>query len=171
MPIHLEAPTLRRAEEFVAAVRRSRSLHAGLVRPPRTGEEFRAYLARVRGPSNISHLICLPGGELAGVVNINEIVRGAFRSGYLGYYGFVPHDGSGHMTSGMKLVVARAFRAYRLHRLEANIQPHNQRSIALVKHLGFRLEGVSPRYLRIAGKWRDHERWAITVEDWRARRP
>jgi ribosomal-protein-alanine N-acetyltransferase len=161
---------MRRSEEFVAAVRRSRTLHSGLVRPPRTREEFRAYLARFRRPSHVAHLICLTGNELAGVVNITEVVRGAFQSAYLGYYALVPNNGFGHMTSGMRLVVARAFRAYRLHRFEANIQPNNDRSIALVKRLGFRLEGVSPKYLRIAGRWRDHERWALTVEDWKAHR-
>lgn len=170
MLIRLEAPSLRRAEEFLAAVRRSRTLHRGFVTPPRTREEFVAYLARFRQPSHIAHFICLPEKELAGVVNISEIVRGSFQSAYLGYYAFVPHDASGAMSSGMRLVVARAFRTYRLHRLEANIQPSNQRSIALVKRLGFRLEGMSPRYLRIAGRWRDHERWALTVEDWRASR-
>jgi [ribosomal protein S5]-alanine N-acetyltransferase len=167
MLIRLEAPSMRRAEDFVAAVRRSRALHRGLVTPPRTADAFRAYVARFRRPSHVGHLLCLPDGDLVGVVNVSEIVRGAFRSAYLGYYAFVPHAGCGHMTTGLHLVVARAFRAYRLHRLEANIQPGNERSIALVKRLGFRLEGLSPRYLKIAGQWRDHERWAITVEDWR----
>jgi ribosomal-protein-alanine N-acetyltransferase len=104
--------------------------------------------------------------ELAGAININEIVRGNFRSGYLGYYVFVPHNRRGYMTTGLRTVVSRAFRQLRLHRLEANIQPDNEASRRLVKCLGFKLEGFSPRYLKIAGKWRDHERWAVTAEDW-----
>jgi NADH dehydrogenase [ubiquinone] 1 alpha subcomplex assembly factor 7 len=36
-------------------------------------------------------------------------------------------------------------------------------SIALVKSCGFSLEGYSPRYLKIGGRWRDHERWAIVA--------
>ena len=61
---------------------------------------------------------------------------------------------------------AHAFKAMKLHRVEANIQPRNVRSRALVKKLGFHREGVSPRYLKINGRWRDHERWAILAEDW-----
>jgi ribosomal-protein-alanine N-acetyltransferase len=169
--VSLEPVSVRRAEDFVAAVRRSRPLHRGLARPPQTVEAFRAYAVRFRRPSHIGHLLTLPDGELVGVANISEVVRGVFQSAYLGYYAFLPFAGRGYMAQGLRLVLARAFRTYRLHRLEANIQPSNARSIELVKHLGFRLEGFSPRYLKISGRWRDHERWAITVEDWRRRAP
>jgi ribosomal-protein-alanine N-acetyltransferase len=106
-------------------------------------------------------------GELAGVVNVSEIVRGQFCSGYLGYYAFVPNDGCGYMLAGMTKVIRLAFGKHRLHRLEANIQPGNTRSIELVQTLGFRLEGYSQKYLKIGGRWRDHERWALTAEVWR----
>ena len=103
----------------------------------------------------------------AGVININEIVRGVFCSGYLGYYAFVPHNERGYMKKGLDAVLAEAFGRHRLHRLEANIQPDNDASRALVQRCGFRLEGFSPRYLKLAGRWRDHERWAITKEAWK----
>jgi ribosomal-protein-alanine N-acetyltransferase len=166
MRIRLESPSMRHADAFIAAVRRSRALHRGLVTPPGTREAFRAYATKFRRPTHIGHLLCLPDGDLVGVANIGEIVRGAFHSAYLGYYAFAPHAGRGYMTDGLELVLARAFRRYRLHRVEANIQPTNARSIALVKRLGFRLEGYSPRYLKISGRWRDHERWALTREEW-----
>ena len=98
----------------------------------------------------------------------NEIVRGIFCSGYLGYYAFAPHHGHGYMKQGLRAILSEAFGRQRLHRLEANIQPENEASRRLVKGAGFRLEGFSPRYLKIAGRWRDHERWAITAEEWRS---
>jgi [ribosomal protein S5]-alanine N-acetyltransferase len=169
MPVRLETPNRGREQEFLEAVRRSRALHRGLVSPPKTREQYRAYLARMGERASVGHFVCDDSGALAGVINVTEIVRGSFRSAYLGYYAFLPHDGAGNMTTGLRLVIHRAFRKYGLHRLEANIQPQNSRSIALVKRLGFRLEGISPRYLKISGRWRDHERWALTVEDWKAR--
>ena len=74
------------------------------------------------------------------------------------------------MREGLALLLKHAFGPLGLHRVEANIQPGNTASIALVKGAGFRLEGFSPRYLKVAGRWRDHERWAITVEDLRGER-
>ena len=96
--------------------------------------------------------------------------RGRFCSGYLGYYALVPHNGQGHMKRGLRAVISEAFEKHGLHRLEANIQPDNEMSRGLVQRLGFRLEGFSPRYLKIAGRWCDHERWAITAEEWKIRR-
>jgi ribosomal-protein-alanine N-acetyltransferase len=72
------------------------------------------------------------------------------------------------MTEAMRLLLRHAFTKLKLHRIEANIQPENQASIALVKRAGFVREGYSRRYLKICGRWRDHERWAILVEDWKA---
>jgi ribosomal-protein-alanine N-acetyltransferase len=117
----------------------------------------------------VSYLICTAEGELAGVVNVSEIVRGAFCSAYLGYYAFVPNDGCGYMRAGLAKAIGLLFGKYRLHRLEANIQPENARSIALVRGLGFTCEGYSSRYLKIGGRWRDHERWALRSELWRSR--
>jgi ribosomal-protein-alanine N-acetyltransferase len=163
----LETPSRRRQDEFLRAVARSRTLHGHWASPPRTGEAFAAYLKRIKQPAYIGYWVRTEANELAGVININEIVRGTFRSGYLGYYAFVPHNGRGYMTEGLCAVVAQAFRKLRLHRLEANIQPDNESSRCVVRRLGFRNEGFSPRYLKVAGGWRDHERWALTVEEWR----
>jgi ribosomal-protein-alanine N-acetyltransferase len=163
----LEAPTRRRRKEFLTAVAKSRDLHRGLVAPPCTAEAFDRYLARLRGPAHIGYWVRTTESELAGVINVSEIVRGAFQSAYLGYYAFAPHDGLGYMSRGVEAVLADVFRVHRLHRVEANIQIGNLASSELVRRLGFRKEGLSPRYLKVGGRWRDHERWALTVEDWR----
>ena len=165
----LEKPSARRREEFLAAVARSRKLHRGWASPPRTEKQFFETLKRLRSQSHIGYWVCTEDGQLAGVININEIVRGRFCSGYLGYYALVPHNGQGYMKRGLYAVLSEAFGKHRLHRLEANIQPDNEISRLLVRRLGFRLEGFSPRYLKIAGRWRDHERWALTAEEWKKR--
>lgn len=160
--VALVRPSARWAAEFVAAVRRSRGLHGRWVRPPSTPAAYRAYVRRLRRPTHEGYLICLrDSNELVGVANISEIVRGALRSGYLGYYAFRPYERRGLMTEGLGLVVRDAFRRLGLHRLEANVQPENHASIRLARRLGFRREGYSPRYLKIQGRWRDHERWAL----------
>ena len=166
--IAIQKPTRRLEREFLAAVRRSRTLHRGWVSPPRTKLALDAHLARIRRPTHAGHWLTEPeSGDLVGVVNLNEIVRGGFQSAYLGYYAFTPHAGRGRMGEGLRLVIERAFGELGLHRLEANIQPENDRSLRLVARLGFRREGFSPRYVKVGGRWRDHERWALLADDWR----
>jgi len=168
--VALQAPALRHAEAFVRAVRRSRSLHRGLVSPPGDAEAFRQYVGALRQRNRLGFLVIVENsGEIAGVVNVSEIVRGVFRSAYLGYYAFLPHAGRGLLRRGLQQAIGHCFGDLKLHRLEANIQPENHRSIALVRGLGFRKEGFSPRYLKVCGRWRDHERWAILAEEWRHR--
>src|SRR5207237_9729371 len=98
-----------------------------------------------------------------------QIRLGLRQGSYLGATVGKPHAGQGYMREGMELVLRHAFLTLRLHRVEANIQPGNTASIALARGAGFRREGFSPRYLKIGGRWRDHERWAILADDWRKR--
>jgi [ribosomal protein S5]-alanine N-acetyltransferase len=159
--ISIRPPRASDEASFLAAVRRSRSLHRPWVRPPDTRMAVRKFLSRPPSATHATFLIVQDRRDLVGVVNVSEIVRGAFRSAYLGYYAFQPHAGKGLMHAGMAKVIQHAFTSMKLHRLEANIQPGNTRSIGLAKALGFRREGFSPRYLKIGGRWRDHERWAL----------
>lgn len=162
MSVYLRAPTAKDLPQFIAAARASRGLHAPWTKAPATPKQFRDYLKKMSLPANHAFLVCKRGSdELVGVVNVTNVVLGAFRSGYLGYYVFSGFERQGLMQQGLRLVVRRAFAALKLHRLEANIQPANKASIALVKRCGFRLEGYSPRYLKINNRWQDHERWAI----------
>jgi len=161
------------AEEFLALVAASRRLHRPWVYPPADVRDFHAYVARASAPRFLGCLVCLrQTGAIVGVANLSEIVRGVFQSAYLGFYGHAAHAGRGHMKEGLQLLLHHAFRTMKLHRIEANVQLENGRSLALVRALGFQREGFSPRYLKIGGRWRDHERWALLAEEylWRARR-
>ena len=109
-------------------------------------------------------------GALAGVINFSEIVRGAFHSAYVGYYAFAPLAGDGYMSEGFALALDFAFRTLKLHRVEANVQPGNRRSLNLVERLGFEREGYSRRYVKVGGRWRDHVRFAMLADDWKKRR-
>ena len=148
--------------EFITAVAQSRTLHGRWVSAPSTAASFLAKLQRMDGVSNLGLCVRrLDTDALVGFIEITQIVRGSFSSAYLGYYAFSPHAGQGFMKDGLHQAVRLAFNRLGLHRLEANIQPENIASIQLVKACGFAKEGYSPRYLKIAGRWRDHERWAI----------
>lgn len=163
----LAPPSAADAEEFISAAIDSAPLHGPWVSAPDTRQRFTAFLNRAAREDQASYLIRHTAcAGLVGYVNINNIVRGALRSGYLGYAAFRSHAGRGLMTAGLAAVVTDAFASLGLHRLEANIQPDSEPSLSLVRRLGFQREGFSPRYLLIDGQWRDHERWAMLAEDW-----
>jgi ribosomal-protein-alanine N-acetyltransferase len=153
-------------EEFLALARESRQLHRPWTYPPERADQFDDLFARSRRDDFVCLLaIALESEDIAGVFTISQIVRGAFQSAYLGYYANARYARQGMMREAMEQVLDHSFGALALHRLEANIQPGNGPSIALARGAGFRLEGFSPRYLLIGGQWRDHERYAITVDE------
>jgi ribosomal-protein-alanine N-acetyltransferase len=156
-------------QEFLALARHSHRLHRPWTYPPERVDQFDELYRRSRRDD----FLCLvsyriDSGAIAGVFTISQIVRGAFQSAYLGYYAHEAHAGQGLMREAIDQVLDHAFGALGLHRIEANIQPGNAPSIALARGAGFRLEGFSPRYLLIGGQWRDHERYAITADEWAA---
>ena len=156
------------AAELIAGNLASIGLHEPWVSPCRDQPGFLGYLSRCDGDRSLGFIAReRESGRIVGVVNLSEIVRGFFQSAYMGYYGMAGMNGRGLMSEAVGLVVTHAFRGLGLHRLEANIQPNNEPSRTLVKKLGFRQEGYSPRYLKINGEWRDHERWAILADEWR----
>ncbi len=165
--VALWAPRDRDRDEFLAAVCASRELHGDWVFPPFDAQTFREFLRRAKEADRTTLLARAEGDRrLVGVVKISNIVGGAFSNATLGYYGFSGGVGDGRMTDAVRLATSYCFVELRLHRVEANIQPGNVPSRRLIEHLGFRHEGFSPKMLRVGGEWRDHDRFAITVEGW-----
>jgi ribosomal-protein-alanine N-acetyltransferase len=165
--VELRTPTPADREEFLEAMRSSRDLHRPWMTAATTDEGYDALLQRVLDDRFEPMLLCRRSdGVIVGFFNIGEIIRGRLQSGFLGYGVVADHAGQGYMTEGLQLVLARAFGELRLHRIEANIQPANRASLALVRRAGFVREGLSERYLKIGGRWCDHERWAIRAEQW-----
>lgn len=164
---YLRRPRIADVDEFLELVAASRELHGAWVHPPSDLSTFLRYVALGRTETRDHLFICeAKTGAIAGVVNIANIVHGQFLNATIGYYANAALSGRGLMTEGLGLVLDHAFNQFGLHRVEANIQPANEASRRLVLRLGFRLEGYSPRFLRIAGDWRDHERFAILAEEW-----
>lgn len=166
MTIQIREPQLADSTQFLKAVAQSIKLHHPWLYPPNNEKEFRDYLFKLQQPNSRSYFLINDASAIAGVFNISEIVRGCFQSAYLGYYAFQGFNAKGLMSQGLKLVLNEVFTHLKLHRIEANIQPDNASSIHLVKANKFILEGFSKNYLQIEGVWKDHQRWALTYEEW-----
>jgi ribosomal-protein-alanine N-acetyltransferase len=165
--VAIRPPAADDRDAFIAAMKTSAELHRPWLTPPVTVPEFDAWLTRAgRSDFDASLAIRPEDGAIVGYFNISQIIRGPLQSAFLGYGGVAEWSGGGYMTAALRLVLERAFTELALHRLEANIQPGNAASIALVERCGFVREGFSERYLKIGGHWRDHARFAIRAEQW-----
>ena len=165
--VYLRRPTAGDTKEVITTVRTNRRLHRPWVYPTETKAAFDGYIRRNQAPDFVGLLICrLSDDRILGMANLCQIFRGNLQGAYLGFWASAESAGQGYMKEGLKLVLRYAFKKLKLHRLEANVQPANEPSKALIKRCGFRYEGFSPRYLKVGGVWRDHERWAIHAEEW-----
>jgi ribosomal-protein-alanine N-acetyltransferase len=126
-------------------------LHAALRRGGRNG-------------TMLPFMICF-GGALAGQINVSNVTQGALRSCTIGYWVDQQVAGRGITPTAVALVIDHCFSAVGLHRVEIDIRPENAASLRVVEKLGLRREGFYERYLDIAGGWRDHVAFAITVEE------
>lgn len=109
-------------------------------------------------------------GAFAGEINVNSIQRGPFQNAYVGYWIDEARAGNGYMPEAVAVVCRFAFDELKLHRLQIAIIPRNAKSRRVMEKLRLREEGVAVGYLEINGVWEDHVRYAVTAEDWAARR-
>lgn len=104
-------------------------------------------------------------GRLAGQLTVGNVVRGALRSAWVGYWVESGLAGRGIATGAVALAVDHVFSRVGLHRIEATVRPENQASLRVLAKLGFREEGLLLRYLEVDGAWRDHRLLALTREE------
>ena len=169
--VYLRHPEPDDCESLIELYRSSRRHFHGLARSDFNRQSFDQMLFDAADDSNEFFVICrVADGAIVGTVNLSQIFRKRFQNAYLGYQLFAGHTGHGYMTEAIALALRYAFTDLGLHRLEANVQPVNKPSISVLERNGFAKEGFSRRYLKIGGRWRDHERWPRLKEDWLAGR-
>ena len=160
--VRIEIASDRHRPTFLQAARDSRELHGDWVAPPLTAEAYDTWITRMEDERSRAFIVIDPAEFLpAAMVTLSEIVRGPLQSAFVSYYALAPYAGRGFVRAALLQVIKHAFTGLRLHRLEANIQPQNEASKRLIECVGFTYEGYSPRYLRVKGEWKDHERWAL----------
>ena len=158
----VERTRRRDADELLALNRANTAYHAPWVTTWTDRDAFEAWFAKMVVGPNVSLLARERAtNDVVGVFNLSEIVLGVFRSCFVGYWGYAHTGARGLVTEALREVARFGFDEIGLHRIEANIQPGNVRSIALAQRAGFTREGVSARYLYLSGAWRDHEHWVL----------
>ena len=168
--VFLRPPKAEDFAEYARLAKQSEKFHRGLIKMAKTQKDFDAFLERSESEENECFLVChAEDRAIAGMINLSQIFRGAFQNAYLGYGLGVKFTRQGLMTEAVELILKYAFEDLRLHRIEANVQPHNTASIGVLQKNSFRKEGFSRKYLKVGGRWRDHERWAVIAEDYKSK--
>jgi ribosomal-protein-alanine N-acetyltransferase len=158
-------------DEFIELNKLSIDFYKGVTTPVLDKQSFEIYQSRNSVESNECFVICQNvDNKIVGAINLTQIFRKAFQNCYLGYQLGVNYIGKGFMTEAILLILQHAFENLKLHRVEANVQPHNLASIKVLQRCGFTKEGFSRKYLKIEDIWCDHERWAIIFEDYLERK-
>ncbi len=154
-------------EECLLASKESIDLDHPWVEEPSSEERYLQYIQIINFDLQLVFFIRQRSDRrLIGIVNVNEIGKRIFQSVYLGFYAFKKFSGRGNMAEGLSLLLDIYFKKLNLHKLEANIQLENLKSINLIKRLNFRREGFLPKYLKINDQWHDQEWYAMTLEDY-----
>ena len=132
--------------------------------PPSFGQMVRGFGREARAGRMLPFAVTF-GGELVGQLTVSGIAWGSLRSAHAGYWVDRRVAGRGVTPTALALAVDHCFFTVGLHRIEINVRPENGPSLRVAHKLGFRPEGLRPRYLHIDGAWRDHASFALTVED------
>ncbi|MEC3973778.1 GNAT family N-acetyltransferase [Amycolatopsis sp. H20-H5] len=168
--VEIRPPREEDKAPLMAAVRRSAQHIAPWNHVPDEDNDFWDMLAKSElNTEPVFLVINRADGGIAGKITVYNILRGSSQTATVGYDAYLPYAGTGRMTEALRLVVDQCFLAaegLELHRLEINIAPDNIRSVALAHRLGFRREGISPRFQRLNGAWRGCVRLALTAEEW-----
>jgi [ribosomal protein S5]-alanine N-acetyltransferase len=169
--VRIESIAEARRDEALTAMRASRRFHGGWITPAIDDTGYDHWLERQATDEFEGFFIVRSSdGALAGMCNLSQIIRGPLQQAFMGFGAVAGMEGQGYMTEGVGLVLSRAFGPLKLHRVESNVQPGNHASRALLERLGFESEGYAKRYLKVGGRWRDHERWAMLAESWKGRK-
>ncbi len=131
--VYLRHPGKSDMLEFTRLVTVSRRFLHPWVTPASTPEAYARYLVYCRRKSVCACLVCRNGdSRIMGVCTLSQIFLGNLKSAYLGYWIGAMFARQGYMTEALDLLLSHAFESLRLHRIEANIQPENGISKALV---------------------------------------
>ncbi|HEY7550513.1 MAG TPA: GNAT family protein [Hyphomicrobiaceae bacterium] len=103
--------------------------------------------------------------RLLGGLNISNVRRGVAQSASVGYWIGATFAGRGYMTDAVCAAARFAFASLRLNRLEAACLPGNAASARVLFKAGFRREGRARQYLKIDGRWQDHDLYARLYDD------